>query len=81
MIAVGDPTIGLGFEETGIVAAYTRPLKELRVHCFYLSTFAVDMILIPGSQTETVLTRLQSCVDKTSEVQVKSSNSGTSGSS
>ena len=64
VIAVGDETVGLGFEETGIVAAYTKPMKELKVNCFYLSTFHVDLILIPHIHADAVLSELSIRVDR-----------------
>jgi len=50
LIAIGDGP--LGFDECGIVSAFSRPLSEKGIGLFYLSTFNSDYIMVNDQDFE-----------------------------
>lgn len=40
---------GLGFEESGIVAAFSEPMAHADIPCYYLSCFYADFLLVPAA--------------------------------
>lgn len=57
LIAIGDGP--LGFDECGIVSAFSRPLGEKGIGLFYLSTFNSDYIMVNDQDFEQAVAILE----------------------
>ncbi|GJJ75798.1 uncharacterized protein EMPS_08156 [Entomortierella parvispora] len=57
LIAIGDGP--LGFDECGIVSAFSRPLSEKGIGLFYLSTFNSDYIMVSDQDFEQAVAVLE----------------------
>ncbi|KAG0054511.1 GATS protein-like 3 [Gryganskiella cystojenkinii] len=69
LIAIGDGP--LGFDECGIVSEFSRPLSEVGIGLFYLSTFNSDYIMVNDQDFEEAV----SCLEETAKIAAQDAES------
>lgn len=69
LISIGDGP--LGFNACGIVSEYSRPLSEMEIGLFYLSTFSSDYIMVNDHDFERAVACLEQAAQASDPQQLR----------